>query len=187
MQQQFETDLDESPEETARLQQVAALTSLVVRRRKEAIDGRSRSGIETIWREDEDQYLGVDPGAQLAPSKDQYGTASSDQPVRSTIVLNITQPKTDAAEARVIDMMLPVDNKPWGLKPTPITELAQMEQDTEAQFMLPNGQAVPAAEVAKLALDQAQQAADAHEKLIEDQFVDCNWAQKVRGLIRSVR
>ena len=185
MQQQFETDLDESPEEAARLQQVAALTSLVVRRRKEAIDGRSRSGIETIWREDEDQYLGVDPGAQLAPSKDQYGTASSDQPVRSTIVLNITQPKTDAAEARVIDMMLPVDNKPWGLKPTPIPELAQMAQDTEAQFVLPNGQAVPAAEVAKLALDQAQQAADAHEKLIEDQFVDCNWAQKVRGLIRS--
>jgi len=185
MQQQFETDLDESPEEAARLQQVAALTSLVVRRRKEAIDGRARSGIETIWREDEDQYLGVDPGAQLATSKDQYGTASTDQPVRSTIVLNITQPKTDAAEARVIDMMLPVDNKPWGLKPTPIPELAQMAQDTEAQFMLPNGQAVPAAEVAKLALDQAQQAADAHEKLIEDQFVDCNWAQKVRGLIRS--
>ena len=185
MQQQFEPDLDESPEEAARLQQVAALTSLVVRRRKEAIDGRSRSGIETIWREDEDQYLGVDPGAQLAPSKDQYGTASSDQPVRSTIVLNITQPKTDAAEARVIDMMLPVDNKPWGLKPTPIPELAQMAQDTEAQFMLPNGQAVPAAEVAKLALDQSQQAADAHEKLVEDQFVDCNWAQKVRGLIRS--
>lgn len=185
MQQQFETDLDEPPEEAARLQQVAALTSLVVRRRKEAIDGRSRSGIETIWREDEDQYLGVDPGAQLAPSKDQYGTASSDQPVRSTIVLNITQPKTDAAEARVIDMMLPVDNKPWGLKPTPIPELAEMAQDTEAKFVLPNGQAVPAAEVAKLALDQAQQAADAHEKLIEDQFVDCNWARKVRGLIRS--
>lgn len=185
MQQPFETDLDESPEEAARLQQVAALTSLVVRRRKEAIDGRSRSGIETIWREDEDQYLGIDPGASLAPSKEQYGSAGGDQPVRSTIVLNITQPKTDAAEARVIDMMLPVDNKPWGLKPTPIPELAEMAQDQEAQYMLPNGQTVPAAEVAKLALDQAQQAADAHEKLIEDQFVDCNWAQKVRGLIRS--
>lgn len=187
MQQQFETDLDESPEEAARLQQVAALTSLVVRRRKEAIEGRARSGIETIWREDEDQYLGIDSVLSGQIDKDSVGSGSgaTNAPSRSTVVLNITAPKTDAAEARVIDMMLPVDNKPWGLKPTPIPDLSQMAQDAEAQYMLPNGQQVPAAEIAKLALEQAQQAAEAHEKLIDDQFVDCNWAQKVRNMIRS--
>ena len=51
--------------------------------------------------------------------------------------------------------------------------------------MLPNGQQVPAADVAKLALEQAKAAAEAMEKEIDDQFVDCNWAQQTRAMIRS--
>lgn len=176
---------DMEREEAARLQQVATLTNLVLRRRKEAVEGRQQCGIETIWREDEDQYNGIDDHNRSELSKEPGQTTEQVGPTRSTVFLNITQPKTDAAEARVIDMMLPVDNKPWGLVPTPIPELASMAKDDNAQFMLPNGQAVPAADVAKLALEQAQSAAEAMEKEIDDQFVDCNWAQQTRAMIRS--
>ena len=113
-------------EEAARLQQIAALTNLVVRRRKEAVEGRQQCGIETIWREDGDQYNGIDDNNRAELSKEPGQSTESAGPTRSTVFLNITQPKTDAAEARVIDMMLPVDNKPWGLVPTPIPELANM-------------------------------------------------------------
>lgn len=176
---------DMEREEAARLQQVATLTNLVLRRRKDAVEGRQQCGIETIWREDEDQYNGVDDHNRSELSKEPGQAAEQVGPTRSTVFLNITQPKTDAAEARVIDMMLPVDNKPWGLVPTPIPELASMAKDDSAQFMLPNGQAVPAADVARLALEQAQSAAEAMEKEIDDQFVDCNWAQQTRAMIRS--
>lgn len=176
---------DQEREEAARLQQIAALTNLVVRRRKEAVEGRQQCGIETIWREDEDQYNGIDDHNRAELSKELGASNETAGTTRSTVFLNITQPKTDAAEARVIDMMLPVDNKPWGLVPTPIPELANMAKDETAQFMLPNGQQVPAADVAKLALEQAQAAAEAMEKEIDDQFVDCNWAQQTRAMIRS--
>ncbi len=182
-------DMDQ--EDDARLQQqqrmqIDALTKTVLSRRREAIDGRASSGIEQIWRDSEDQYNGVDEYNAPSTSKEfDVATGSSQVPNRSTVFLNITQPKTDAAEARVADMLLPVDNKPWGLKPTPIPELTKLAADEHQQYTLPTGEQVPAAEIAKLALEQAQKAADEHEKLIEDQQIDCNWAETTRAMIRS--
>ena len=176
-------------EDDARLQQaqqIEALTNTLLRRRREAIEGRASSGIEAIWREDEDQYNGVDEYNAEAGSKEfvvEVGQPAATN--RSTVFLNVTQPKTDAAEARVADMLLPVDNKPWGLKPTPVPELSKLAADSEAQYTMPDGQQLPAAEIARLALEEVQKAADEHEKLIEDQQIDCNWAEVTRSMIRS--
>lgn len=175
-------------EDDARLQQaqqIEALTNTLLRRRREAIEGRAASGIEAIWIEDENQYNGVDEYNAEAGSNEFAVESGQQRANRSTVFLNVTQPKTDAAEARVADMLLPVDNKPWGLKPTPIPELSKLAADKSAQYTLPDGQQVPASEIAKLALEEAQKAADEHEKLIEDQQIDCNWAEVTRSMIRS--
>lgn len=173
-------------EDDARLQQaqqIEALTSTLLRRRREAIEGRAASGIEAIWIEDENQYNGVDEYNAEAGSNEFAIESGQPGANRSTVFLNVTQPKTDAAEARVADMLLPVDNKPWGLKPTPIPELSKLAADKSAQYTLPDGQQVPASEIANIALEEAQKAADRHEKLIEDQQIDCNWAEVTRSMI----
>ena len=75
---------------------------------------RKRQYIETRWLEDLRQYHGrYDPHVE----KDLNDAESC------ALFLNITKPKTHAFNARVMDMVLPTDDKNWGLEPTPVPEL----------------------------------------------------------------
>ena len=75
---------------------------------------RKRTYIETRWLEDLRQYHGrYDPHVE----KDLNDAESC------ALFLNITKPKTHAFNARVMDMVLPTDDKNWGLEPTPVPEM----------------------------------------------------------------
>jgi len=75
---------------------------------------RKRQYIETRWLEDLRQYHGrYDPHVE----KDLADAESC------SLFLNITKPKTHAFNARVMDMVLPTDEKNWGLEPTPVPEM----------------------------------------------------------------
>lgn len=128
-------------EEQARLEQalrMARLDSLgqsLARKRKAAIEGRAASGIEQEWMEDQDAYEGIDEANRTTETGHRAGRfhkpttkegTLTREPVsanRSTALLNITRPYTDAASARLGDMILPLDDRPWSLKPTPVPEL----------------------------------------------------------------
>lgn len=131
--------LDEEDEARLREEQESRLAALAISlagRRSEAINGRESSGIEGIWLEDEEQYEGIDDanrGELRAHRGKPYGQAMLDvdgqnKPTGSTVFINITRPYTDAASARVSDMLLPIDDRGWGIKPTPMPELAPIAE-----------------------------------------------------------
>lgn len=175
----------EQPDEATKLLR-DALAATVARRIKEAMDARQASGIEELWDEDADQYDGVDAlsvegknvkDASNAPRK-------GGQPDgRSRIYLNVTKPKTDAAVARVQEMLVPNDDKPWEIQPTPIPELA--EGDQERMLTLGDGTQAKAADVANVVMQQAKAKADKMADWVEDQFTEGSVYAELRKVIRD--
>ncbi len=79
---------------------------------------KKRLYIEDRWLEDLRQFHGrYDPNVASAIVDSQS----------CSLFLNITKPKTNAFAARVMDMVLPTDEKNWGLEPTPVPEIAGMD------------------------------------------------------------
>ena len=131
----------------ARLDQFGAS---LAKTRSDAINARQQSGIEDEWIEDEEFYQGVDDAnrseAKATWRTKPMGQTSSRPPTggtRSTVFPNITRPYCDAAAARIADMLLPTDDRSWGIKPTPIPELQQKIDDYDDE----KKQAAPVAPV----------------------------------------
>ena len=199
MQQPFEMDAQEMAQRQAAAVEArkAALASLIARRKTEAMNARQASGVEQLWREDEDQYRGYDEvnrpsraGGDIPALRQGGGEAAGDgrdgKRSRSRVFLNVTQPKTDAAEARVCEMLLPTDDKPWGLEPTPVPELDDaVEGADQAMVTLADGEQVPAELVARVTMARAQATAQAHEQWVEDQFVEGRVYGEFRKAIKS--
>lgn len=200
---------------------VEALGNSLKKKRAEAIAGRKNSGIEDEWRIAEDAYQGIDDANRgstaVGKPSSPNGGITSGQPVqvgtRSTIVLNITRPYVDAAAARVSDMLLPTDDTPWGIKPTPVPSMALPAPAAPvAPAMPPEGMPAmptmgaapgmppgapagappvamdPLAQAMKAAADEqeaAKAAAEAATKEIEDWLVQCQWHAEVRKMIED--
>lgn len=163
-----------------------ALAAMVTRRIKEAQDARSASGIEEVWEEDADQYDGIDALSATAQGVKDASKApreNESQDGRSKVFVNITKPKTDAAVARVQEMLVPHDDKPWDIEPTPIPELDSAD---ESQVLtLGDGSQATAAQVASVVKFKAEQKAEAMERWIEDQFVEGRVYAEMRRVIRD--
>ena len=166
--------------------------NLLAARLKDAIDARQQSGIEQIWLEDEDQYNGIDelsgpintPPASFMANK---GESPRSVPTgRSRVYLNISKPKTDTAIARVQEMLLPHDDKPWEGVPTPIPEFAEaIEGQDDSMVQLADGTQAPAKDVAKALTVRAEKAGLAMERQIEDWFVEGRTYAEMRRVIRD--
>ncbi len=184
---------------------VEALGNSLCKKRAEAIAARKNSGIEEEWRLAEDAYQGLDDAnratAMGKPSSPNGGISSGSaksRGTRSTIVLNITRPYVDAAAARVADMLLPTDDSPWGIKPTPVPSKALPGAAQPAVVPAPGMSAValgsPTMPLAALpqamrdaagSEDAAKAAAEAATKEIEDWLVQCQWHAEVRKMIED--
>lgn len=163
-------------------------------KRREAISGRAGSGIEEEWTEDEEHYQGIDDANRAFQNANQLfrsrkaamiGTQPKNQgPTRSVIFLNITRPYTDAASARVADMLLPTDDRAWEIKPTPLPRLSSAQLTTLAQALQ-----LASPEAAQQQIEaqrlQAQRAAEGMQRAIEDPLVESNWHGEVRQVIED--
>lgn len=119
----------------AQLAKLDALGQSLAEKRSEAINARQACGIEDIWQEDEEYYEGIDEKnrgtdgkgtwRQKPPGKTAGRSSDSTQ---STVFPNVTGPFTDAAAARIADMLMPTDERAWKIKPTPIPALIDMQQ-----------------------------------------------------------
>lgn len=189
--QSFAPDERGDSERAAAQARKDALHALVLRRRKEAVDARQSSGIEQVWREDEDQYNGYDElnrprVAHTVPGQAAGAQTSPKAKGRSTAFLNITQPKTDAAEARVCEMLLPTDERPWDYDPTPVPDLADaIERHDQTPVTLADGTRVSAEVAARVVMDKAQTACDEHVKWTEDHLVEGRVYAEIRRVIKD--
>ena len=166
------------------LQQVEKIGLAIAKKRDEAVKARQSSGIEEVWAEDEDAYIGVDDAnrseakAYKPPSINGSFTTTRRSTTRSTVLLNITRPYVDAAASRIADMAMPTDDRNWSMKPTPVPELeARMKQAFDANT-------APDPQVQQV-MDEANKRAEAAEKRIEDWLVECQWHAEMRKVLED--
>jgi hypothetical protein len=198
-------DLD--PNKQQAFEKLDALGHSLAQKRKDAIDGRMASGIEQEWIEDEDAYEGIDDanrGSERNASRYGYRKPSSTDgtltrevksQTRSTVFLNITQSYVDAGAAKAQEILIPTDDKPWGLNPTPIPELVEtIEQVTQVEDQgkeqgqplagLPGGpQLDQAKQMAEQVIEKAKKCAEKAEERIDDWLVEGQWHGEVRDVI----
>jgi hypothetical protein len=119
-------------------------------------------------------------------------TTQMAKPHRSTVFIGMTRQKTNAAEARLADILLPTDDRNWGIQPTPDPQLMGMSKDNKAAMdqqgqpvMGEDGQPARVRDVVKAVLEMANKKAEAMQTEIEDQLVECNYNGELRKMIHD--
>lgn len=108
-------------------------------KRKEAVDARKASGIEELWMECEEAYLGIDElnRAEFAsakwakpPSMDgPLRARSGPDGVKSTAFVRLTARYVDAGAAKIGEITQPIDDKSFSLTATPDPDLIKGKDD----------------------------------------------------------
>jgi len=181
------TELSEAEiEEQARIeeeQRIAKLEMLGGRLQVKLKDYVSqREPIERRMLEDLRQFHGrYDWETESAMSDPKYK--------RSKVFANITRSKTNAAEARIADMLFPADDQNWEIRPTPVPETAKQAQGfdgEQAQAMPQLGQMPQQQPGAPDPMDeQAKIAARGMARVIEDQLNECQYNILARRTIHQ--
>jgi len=199
--QQIDVEVEyEDPEELMRkkAEKLQSFGSSLSGQRDEWIRSRGSYGVDKRWIEDEDQYNGKDninkAASQMMTSVEQgYPvTTQGAKPHRSTVFIGMTRQKTNAAEARLADILLPTDDRNFGIQPTPSPELMGMSKDNKAAMdeqgqpvMGENGQPARVRDVVKAVLEMATKKAKAMQTEIDDQLVECNYNSELRKVIHD--
>lgn len=170
-----------------------ALGIAIAEKRKEAVDARKNSGIEDIWLYCEEAYLGIDDAnraefsaAKWAKPTSMQGPVTTNQTrktdARSTAFVRLTSRYVDAASAKLSEIILPIDDKAFSLKPSPMQDpLPGMQLALQGQpgQPMPQGQQPPSAD------DQAAAAAKKAETRIYDWMVEANYPAEARKVIKD--
>lgn len=95
---------------------------------------------------------------------------------KSKVFVGYTRAKADAWTAQMTDMLFPSDDKNYGISPTPMPDIAniakqQDNQDPNISAEITNARAI---------MQQAKERAEAMEKLIDDQLLECDYAAEAR-------
>lgn len=196
---------------------LAALQTRLVELREDAVKGRKASGIEDVWKAAEEAYLGIDDvnrsqfangGKWIKPTSMQgplsRGTSAVDDN-RSTVFIPLTARYVDAGHAKVSELLLPMDDKPFAFDPTPVPELiaaremlkkgeppVQQPQPVAPQGMPqqpliggapPAPQALTSPEQVNEVIAKATTSAKAAEKRIYDWLVEAKHAVEMRKVL----
>jgi hypothetical protein len=260
--QQIDVEIENEDPEVERERMEERLQTFghsLAKQRDEWIRDRYSYGVDKRWIEDEDQYNGKDninkAASQMMTSVEQgYPvTTQGAKPHRSTVFIGMTRQKTNAAEARVADILLPTDDRNWGITPTPNPYLMNMLKDErpasdagpmgqqmgqqqglpmEQPGMMPppqpamgpggiappqptmappgmapeaptglaamamgpqgpqqvtdqGGQPMRMKDVARAVMDMANKKAEAMEREIEDQLIECDYNSELRKVIHD--
>ena len=197
--QQIEVEfVDPEEQQRKKAEKLQSFGSSLSGQRDEWIRSRGSYGVDKRWIEDEDQYNGKDnvnkAASQMMTSVEQgYPvTTQNAKPHRSTVFIGMTRQKTNAAEARLADILLPTDDRNWGIQPTPDPQLMGMSKDNKAAMdqqgqpiVGEDGQPARVRDVVKAVLEMANKKAKAMETEIEDQLVECSYNGELRKVIHD--
>lgn len=169
--------------------------------RDAAIKARAESGIEQVWMRCEAQFIGCDAmnrhefeDARWAKPMTMDGPLTRDigrpDDTKATAYINETRRYVMAGHAKVCEVALPMDGKPFTLKATPVPELAgAKDNDTPAQNVTgtpmpgPDGKPVSVGDLAKHAIEKAEKAAEKAATRIYDWMVEYKHAAEMRKVI----
>lgn len=140
--------------------------------------------IEDRWYEDTRQFYGQYDPSTLAKLK-----AAN----KSKAYIKLTRSKTNTFRARLSDMLFPTDDKNWGIKPTPVPELATQAADKPDMSGFQDGEEVPSdvakqlneAQKAQAQMDEARKRSAAMQEEIEDQLRESKYNIKCRDSIKD--
>ncbi len=181
-----------SEDDAASLQEqlLSSLYQEISSERDEWVRARAQSGIETDWRKAEALYDGEDvseDGSMGLEDALRNGPASRSRPAgnRSRVRINIVAPAVDNQVARMCEILLPVDDKNWGIRPTPNPAVSKALTDGRAVQDVQGNHLGTMAELAVSAQNTAQLACKAMEREIDDQLTESQYNGECRKLIFS--
>ena len=147
-------------EQSALLEAITAFGSDLRSRLLEHI--KQRQPVVQRWVKDMYQY------------RNQYESAVTTG--KSKVFVGYTRAKTDSWTAQMTDMLFPSDDKNYGISPTPRPDIANLAKQPDSSD--PN----VAAKIsnARAIMQEAKERADAMEKLIDDQLLECDYAAEAR-------
>ena len=126
-----EVDLiDETEKAVQAAERLQVFGQKLAARRDKWIQARASQGVDRRWKTDLDNYHGRDNVNRMTSNmmvSVEQGfpvTQNYKLPQRSTVFIGITRQKTNSAEARLADILLPTDERCWSIAPTPVPELA---------------------------------------------------------------
>ena len=190
-------------------------------KRDDAVKERKSSGIEKIWMACEEAYLGIDEsnrhefeGAKWAKPTSMEGPVTTDSTNRSegksTAFVRLTSRYVDAASAKISEITLPIDDKPFAITPTPVPELIaglddmrkvlhgdgaplmrdiSPEETPQQQQPAPTGQPqqapITVKDLAKENMDMATDSAKKAELRIYDWMIECAYPREMRKVIHD--
>ena len=172
----------------------------MAQQRDEWVRLRYSYGVDKRWLEDEDQYNAKDniakQASQMMTSVEQgYPvTTQMAKPHRSTVYIGLTRQKTNAAEARLADILLPTDDRNWGIQPTPKPDVMgasrdnrmAADRDTGQPMLNPETQEpLSMKDIARAAMQVAREKAKAMQTEMDDQLVECDYNSEVRKMLHN--
>lgn len=176
----------ERAEKTAKL---LAIAERLKAYRKEAYEARRISGIEKVWEQDREFYLGIDDANRheewRKPATMEgrlFKEVEKNTSGRSTLFTNITMPYVDTAASRLSDILLPSDDKAFALKPTPIPEGIL---SNKSEFKKPDGTITTIADEAAAIQKAAEEIAKRSENQIWDWMVEGQCLSEGRKVIKD--
>ena len=131
------------------------LGQVLVKRRDDAVKFRVASGIERQWAEDQAYYEGEDETGRslyykgLTMDSPMIAKPDKSSAFKSKVFLNITRPYVETAASKVIEVLSPLDDRAFSVKPRPIPFAMLQGEVIE-------GMAIPPLPVAPMAGEAAQ-------------------------------
>lgn len=184
-------------------ERLQAFGNSIAKKRDEAVSARRSSGIEKRWIEDADHYNGIDPLLKASASlvdtaiQNAMGGARKSKQIqhRSKVFVNLTRPRTNVAEARIADMLLPSDDRNWGIKPVSAPELndaiidmTPITDQSGQRISINDGGMQRQATVADHAhsiMDKANKSCAGMQDEIDRQLSECDYNGEVRKVIHD--
>lgn len=175
-----------------RREKLQDLHRLFAAQRDDWVKYRAQSGVEQRWREAQALYFGDEAEAtsnafiETLKNGPQSKSKAGNAP-RSKVVINIVRPKVDQAVARMCEILLPVDDKNWGIKPTPVPEVVANMVGNHAPTATPDGQLTgqTADQEAQMVTKGIKDKASKMEAEIDDVLTECQYNGEQRKAIED--
>lgn len=179
--------------EAMQKQEVEKLHGVFAKMRDEWVQHRATSSVEKRWRRNAQLYWGEkteSTGEFENTLRNGPPARKSQDGNRSRVVINIVRPKVDQAVARMCEILFPVDDRNWGIKPTPLPEMVSMVGNNAPTVDPATGKptGLTANEEAQAIMQAAKEAADGMQRSIDDSLTECKYnGESRKGIEDGVR
>lgn len=159
---------------------------------KEAIAARAGAGIDQRWQEDDQLYNGYEDYSNVLKGKTIDDTPKKKKRDGANEFLNITRKYTDAASAKLGDMLFPTDDSNFSYNPTPIPEKLRnddsimLDPDSLEQMQNAQGEPLTLGEQMEAKFQEAAERARNGERRVSDWLVECDYNGEGRRLLEYV-